>query len=61
MNAKEACWCFVLDIPQSMLDLLPSNKKDAACICQSCIALYEKDKVDFQRRSAELKADLIAI
>ena len=34
------CWCYDVKIPQELLDTLPHDKKEAACICKSCIDKY---------------------
>jgi hypothetical protein len=34
-------------IPEEMLNLLAPADQGVVCVCQSCIALYSKDKAEF--------------
>ena len=38
-NSKD-CWCHNIKIPKELLDTLPDDKKEVACICKSCIDKY---------------------
>ncbi len=33
-----ACWCQVVDIPPALLERLPVEARDVACICHACVA-----------------------
>lgn len=37
-NKTKACWCFDHDITftKSLLDSIPEDKKNNACVCQKC-------------------------
>lgn len=40
-HGKE-CWCHAVKIPSSILEMVPNDKKNKACICKSCIEKYEE-------------------
>ena len=39
-HGKADCWCNTVKIPKSILEMIPNDKKDKACICKSCIDKY---------------------
>lgn len=47
-NTKESCWCRdpSIHFPKALLDRVPENKKDKACICQQCMQTFLKEIVD---------------
>jgi hypothetical protein len=34
---KGPCWCFTVEIPQSLLDKVPVEARRKTCICRKCI------------------------
>ncbi|WP_040378405.1 cysteine-rich CWC family protein [Dethiobacter alkaliphilus] len=42
-HGKGSCWCINYKIPQYLLDMVPEDKKNKACICRSCIEKHIKD------------------
>tara|TARA_R110002012_G_scaffold73455_1_gene187172 strand:+ start:247 stop:621 length:375 start_codon:yes stop_codon:yes gene_type:complete len=45
-----SCWCFVQQVPQALIDLVPSSSQHKHCICQRCVNEFESEPVAFQRR-----------
>lgn len=39
-HGKGDCWCTNIKIPNHILDMVPKDKKDKACICKTCIDKY---------------------
>lgn len=39
---EEECWCYNMEIPTYILELVPEDKKGKACICKACIEKYSK-------------------
>lgn len=35
-NPKD-CWCMNVEFPKEVFDKIPKDKKDKACVCQSCL------------------------
>lgn len=44
------CWCNGVDIPQALLELVPSHLKRKSCICLSCIDAYKQHPEAFTAR-----------
>lgn len=42
-HGKAECWCHDVEIPSSILEMVPDDKKNKACICKSCIDKYKGD------------------
>lgn len=40
----DTCWCFNIEIPRGLLDLVPEDQKGKSCICKSCIEKYKEGK-----------------
>ena len=53
-HSDEPCWCLSIEIPQELLDLVPKDKKQKACICLKCIQDFKEDPQRFisKNRSA---------
>ncbi|WP_369122891.1 cysteine-rich CWC family protein [Marinomonas transparens] len=49
---SQPCWCFAVNVPNEMLQLIPKEKSVSVCVCQKCIAQYHQDKGEFIRRFA---------
>ena len=45
---KSTCWCFVQNIPQGLIDLVPQRSKGQRCICASCVANFIRDPEGFR-------------
>ena len=45
---KPNCWCFVQNIPQGLIDLVPQRSKGQRCICASCVANFIRDPEGFR-------------
>ncbi len=41
-HGKCGCWCETVKVPKRVLDLVPEDKKEKACICKSCLEKYDK-------------------
>ncbi|MFC5701486.1 cysteine-rich CWC family protein [Cohnella faecalis] len=35
-TASQGCWCFETKFPKELLDRVPEELRDKACICRSC-------------------------
>ena len=46
-HSTERCWCMDISVPQGLLDLVPSELQNQACICRSCIEKYNKNPDEF--------------
>ncbi|MBU2869500.1 cysteine-rich CWC family protein [Colwellia sp. E2M01] len=45
VNASKGCWCMNSNVPQTLLDKIPSALQGVSCICNNCIeAYYQKNK-----------------
>ncbi|MBV1884234.1 MAG: cysteine-rich CWC family protein [Pseudomonadales bacterium] len=42
------CWCQEVQIPASLLELLPMPLRDKACICAACVQSYHSNKSLFK-------------
>ncbi|MFA7091046.1 MAG: cysteine-rich CWC family protein [Arcobacteraceae bacterium] len=38
------CWCNTIEVPQALRELVPSELKTKACICQECVEAFKSDK-----------------
>jgi len=38
---SERCWCFEIDVPQKLINLVSEHKKSKACICLACIEEFK--------------------
>lgn len=36
------CWCVNFVVPNYIIEMIPEDKKDKACICKSCVEKYTK-------------------
>jgi len=43
-TAPHNCWCLEVTVPQELIDKVPSNLRDKACICRVCIERYHQDQ-----------------
>jgi len=46
-SAARACWCYSVSIDPAVLEALPAELRNAACLCPSCA------RVDEQLKAAE--------
>jgi len=44
VNNKKACWCSKIHIPSELIDTLPNEVKNKACLCQKCVAKFQSAK-----------------
>jgi len=51
---KGTCWCFTRPIPEQMLEKIPPEARDVACMCRPC-AFNERD---LERTLEQLKGIL---
>jgi len=50
---KGPCWCARIKIPDPLLARVPPEKRNAACICESCIRLFYTDPKNSSAHIAE--------
>ena len=43
-QGKNECWCFDVKISRAALERVPSEAKDAACLCPRCAAAQAEAK-----------------
>jgi len=48
-HTKSACWCNGIEIPTSLIDLVPQQLKRESCICLSCIEAYNANPDEFTK------------
>ena len=41
-SATQPCWCFGVSIDPAVLDALPSELRDKACLCPRCAVVDEQ-------------------
>lgn len=41
-SGQATCWCFHIEIPDYILDMIAKDKRGKACVCKSCIEKYTK-------------------
>ncbi|WP_415227856.1 cysteine-rich CWC family protein [Psychromonas sp.] len=46
--SEKPCWCNNVEIPSSLIELLPAHEKDKSCICLSCINAYKNNREQFK-------------
>lgn len=39
-HGEKNCWCMNYEFPQHVLDMVPEDKKQKACVCKSCLEKY---------------------
>ncbi|MDF9621103.1 cysteine-rich CWC family protein [Pseudomonas entomophila] len=43
-SATQGCWCFNVSIDPTILEALPAELRDKACLCPRCAAVDEQLK-----------------
>ena len=43
-TADRACWCYSVSIDPAVLEALPDELRNAACLCPSCVRVEEQLK-----------------
>lgn len=43
MHNKE-CWCMDKEIPGELIEKIPLDKREKACICENCIDRFNQEK-----------------
>ncbi|MCD8509703.1 MAG: cysteine-rich CWC family protein [Bacillus sp. (in: Bacteria)] len=41
-DVLNACWCSKESFPEGLLDLVPEELKNKACICKKCLQQYKE-------------------
>ena len=49
-HLNEPCWCNNVEIPLELLELIPNDKNQKACICQKCIQDFKDDPGKFKSK-----------
>ncbi|HEK1684832.1 MULTISPECIES: cysteine-rich CWC family protein [Pseudomonas] len=49
-SATQACWCFSVSIDAAVLEALPDELRNKACLCPRCAAVDEQLKAADQRQ-----------
>lgn len=39
---KGPCWCTKVEVPESLLALVPPESKNRSCVCRACIAAFQR-------------------
>lgn len=47
------CWCFTRPIPDTVLERIPPEARDRACVCTSC-AFGQREPTKIYQRMAEI-------
>ncbi|MGB5446325.1 MAG: cysteine-rich CWC family protein [Psychromonas sp.] len=55
-GSKSPCWCFAVQIPDALTDLVPVALKGKSCICISCINAFKTDQNLFKQKYVHEKA-----
>ncbi|MDF9755385.1 hypothetical protein ACVWY1_001370 [Pseudomonas sp. TE6288] len=48
-NATQGCWCFEVDIDSAVIEALPAELRNKACLCPRCA------QVDAQLKAAQAR------
>jgi hypothetical protein len=54
-HSDNPCWCIEANVPNGLIDLLPSEYKGKACICSTCISDFNTNSDVFVERLLHLK------
>ena len=38
------CWCMEKEIPAELIERVPLEKRDKACICETCVDAFHEEK-----------------
>ncbi|MDN4501636.1 cysteine-rich CWC family protein [Alteromonadaceae bacterium BrNp21-10] len=49
-QSDKSCWCFAAQIPKELIALVPADKQRQACICQTCVNLFNQDATAFKSK-----------
>ena len=58
ISARQGCWCYKVEVPQGLIDLLAEPIKGKQCICNVCINRYIANPESFKIKAFCNKADL---
>ncbi|MFT5674947.1 MAG: hypothetical protein ACI808_000876 [Paraglaciecola sp.] len=50
LGISRNCWCFSMEVPTTLMDLVPVKLKQESCICLSCINSYMKNSELFKNK-----------
>ena len=56
-ESESPCWCFQVNIPKSLTDLLPIGVIDKSCICLACVNAFKENENLFKEKHSP-KTDL---
>ncbi|MFT6140999.1 MAG: hypothetical protein ACJAXN_002221 [Psychromonas sp.] len=42
-ESESPCWCFEVQIPKSLMALMPAGFTNKSCICQACINAFKEN------------------
>lgn len=48
-RGKGACWCFSSEVPYEVLERIPVEARNRACVCKSCAGGKREPSAVFQR------------
>ena len=51
-NSQSHCWCFEVQMPDSLTALVPTALKGKSCICISCINAFKDNPALFEQKYA---------
>lgn len=49
-ESESPCWCFKVQIPDALTDLLPIGGSDKSCICFACINAFKENENLFKEK-----------
>ena len=41
VTGRGVCWCFALKLPEAILDRIPPEAREKACLCERCATATE--------------------
>lgn len=44
VKAGSGCWCMNTPVPEALLAKIPAHLKGASCVCNVCIASYQRQQ-----------------
>ena len=46
-KSSEPCWCNTIQVPMALREVIPTDLKMKACICQKCIEAFNANQKEF--------------
>ncbi len=53
-KTEKACWCNYVQIPTTLIDLVPVDLQGKSCICLACINLFNENPALFKSKYSVL-------